>query len=154
MLGSPTWPPVPWIDFDAVARSRNPPPRVSLVKATLNDIIAELQVREAKGASNERSYPRQRDASDRSDDERSEELSDHTEHYEDFDNEYSSSDDERHLVAANDNERRAAAEGTMGLAQRVVVQTTLLTIALSAANCATSARCWKIVQLSRNSQPS
>ncbi|KAF1794590.1 hypothetical protein GQ600_24007 [Phytophthora cactorum] len=69
-------------------------PRVTLADASLDDLLAELEGREATRSGTERSD------------------GEHHAHEDDQDDDGSLVDNDRHLAAANEGERRAAAEGT------------------------------------------
>ncbi|KAI9990512.1 hypothetical protein PInf_021608 [Phytophthora infestans] len=80
-------------------------PRVTLIEATVDDLLAELEGREAAQGGNEYSNE-DPNAYDNVQDEYNDFQPDNT------DGDFSLDENDRYLAAANENERRAAAEGT------------------------------------------
>ncbi|KAE9114990.1 hypothetical protein PF007_g10171 [Phytophthora fragariae] len=92
--------------------SRNVP-RVTLAEASVADIVAELQVRDARDVPSDRMSSRQHFHGDSGSEEASDDGSGDSGHCDDDRSDgYSSEGCDHYLAAANDNERRAAAEGT------------------------------------------
>ncbi|GMF42241.1 unnamed protein product [Phytophthora lilii] len=92
--------------------SRNVP-RVTLAEASVTDIFAELQERDVRSSRGERPRNTQRNNPNSGSEADSDELSDDSRQFSDTRSDgYSSGGSGRYLAAANDNERRAADEGT------------------------------------------
>ncbi|GMF44546.1 unnamed protein product [Phytophthora fragariaefolia] len=95
-------------------------PRISLAGASIADMLAELHCRDGRTTRNEFASARGSDRSDRSSDAGSERGSDESgRSYEEWGDELSPDENGRYLAAANESERRAAAEdGEEGLESR------------------------------------
>ncbi|KAG6622358.1 uncharacterized protein IUM83_05252 [Phytophthora cinnamomi] len=92
--------------------SRNMP-RVSLAEASVADIVAELHGRDTRDTRSELQQQRHRYDGDSNSEDGSEHGSDDSQRFgEDWGDSYSSDESDHYLAAANDNERRVAAEGT------------------------------------------
>ncbi|KAG6623927.1 uncharacterized protein IUM83_02077 [Phytophthora cinnamomi] len=88
-------------------------PRVSLAEASVADIVTELHGRDTRGTRSELQQQRHRYNGDSNSEDGSEHGSDDSQRYdEDWGDSYSSDESDHYLAAANDNERRVAAEGT------------------------------------------
>ncbi|KAE9260542.1 hypothetical protein PR003_g34322, partial [Phytophthora rubi] len=86
--------------------------RVTLAEASVADIVAELQVRDARDVPSDRMSSRQHFHGDRGSEEASDDGSEDSGHCDDDRSDgYSSEGGDHYLATANDNERRAAAEG-------------------------------------------
>ncbi|GMF52907.1 unnamed protein product [Phytophthora fragariaefolia] len=106
------------------ATTRNTP-KLSLAEASIADMLAELHCRDCRTTLNEFASARGSDRSDRSSDTGSERGSDDSgRSYEEWGNELSQDESGRYLAAANESERRAAAEdGEEGLESQTPVST-------------------------------
>ncbi|GMF38645.1 unnamed protein product [Phytophthora lilii] len=100
-------------DYDRRRDDSRNVPRVTLAEASVTDICAELQERDVRSSRGERPRNTQRNIPNSGSEADSDELSDDSRQLSDTRSDgYSSDGSGRYLAAANDNERRAAAEGT------------------------------------------
>ncbi|GMF18546.1 unnamed protein product [Phytophthora lilii] len=100
-------------DYDRHRDDSRNVPRVTLAEASVTDICAELQERDVRSSRGERPRNTQRNIPNSGSEADSDELSDDSRQLSDTRSSgYSSDGSGRYLAAANDNERRAAAEGT------------------------------------------
>ncbi|GMF66476.1 unnamed protein product [Phytophthora lilii] len=100
-------------DYDRRRDDSRNVPRVTLAEASVTDICAELQERDVRSSRGECPRNTQRNILNSGSEADSDGLSDDSRQLSDTRSDgYSSDGSDRYLVAANDNERRAAAEGT------------------------------------------
>ncbi|GMF34584.1 unnamed protein product [Phytophthora fragariaefolia] len=91
-------------------------PRISLAEASLSEMMTEMQVRESKYGTSERSKSRdmRRSLENSSSEDAEDRLTDEDQSESDYADPYHSDEHDRHVAAANDAERRTEAIGTYG----------------------------------------
>ncbi|KAG6586900.1 Eukaryotic/viral aspartic protease [Phytophthora cinnamomi] len=99
-------------DFDRRRDDSRHVPRISLAEASLADMMTELQVRGSRGGRTERSSPRRHSYSSSESEDGNGLYSEDDQSGGDYSDDYNSEDEGGHVAAANDHERRAAADGT------------------------------------------